>query len=330
MTPELAIEVRDLVKTYAQRAGFARGTRRVQALRGVSLDVPARTTLGVVGESGCGKTTLARCVVGLERPTAGTVRVAGLDVGALPRGGRRLLARRAQYVFQDPWSSLDPRMTIGDQLAEPLAIHRLAPRRARREQAAALLARVGLPADALDRYPHEFSGGQRQRVGIARALAVDPAVLVADEPVSALDVSVQAQVINLLLDLQQELGLTLLFIAHDLKVVEFVSDRVAVMYLGQVVELATRKELFRAPRHPYSQALLAAAPSSDPARRPAREDRARRPATGGEPPSPLAPPPGCPFHPRCPRATEECRRERPPLAAAAGSEDHEVACWHPG
>lgn len=327
----LNVVVRDLVKSFTQRAGWLRGRRTVHALRGVSLDVPARSTLGVVGESGCGKTTLARCIVALEQPTSGSVCVGDLAIEALDRNGLRALRRRAQYVFQDPLSSLDPRMTVGAQIMEPLIVHGLVSRRDRRAAAARLLDRVGLPTAALDRYPHEFSGGQRQRVGIARALAVEPSVLIADEPVSALDVSVQAQVLNLLLDLQRDLGLTMLFIAHDLKVVEFVSDRVAVMYLGLVVESGPRANVFGEPLHPYTQALLAAAPSSDPDHRPARDRRGQGPIVRGEPPSPLDPPPGCPFHPRCPRAGPACSADRPPLAAPAGvADDHAVACFFPG
>ena len=319
--PPVSVEIRDLTRVYRLRAGLTRAARDVHALRGVDLDVAAGETMGLVGESGCGKTTLARCLVALERPTSGTIRVGELAVERLDRRERRAFCRLAQYVFQDPYGSLDPRLTVGAQVGEPLAVHGLVPRAQRAEAVRRLLRRVGLPENAAGRYPHEFSGGQRQRVGIARALAVEPRLLVADEPVSALDVSVQAQILNLLADLKEELGLTLVFISHDLHVVDFLCDRVAVMYLGHLVEVAPRSALFGAPRHPYTRALLAAAPSS----RLEERDRGGTPPARGEPPNPLSPPPGCAFHPRCPLAEARCRRERPLLLSDGAQRS--VACF---
>jgi oligopeptide/dipeptide ABC transporter ATP-binding protein len=292
----------------------------VRAVEDVSLDILPGETLGLVGESGCGKSTLGRTLLRLLDPTAGTIRFEGVDITRMPQRQLRPLRRRMQIIFQDPYASLNPRMTVGAAIAEPLDIHGLADRTQRAERVRELLGKVGLRADAADRYPHEFSGGQRQRVGIARALAVQPRFVVCDEPISALDVSIQAQIVNLLQDLQRSEQLTYLFISHDLKVVQHISDRVAVMYLGRVVELSEARALYRAPRHPYTQALLSAVPVADPAR---RRDRI---VLQGDVPSPLRPPPGCAFHPRCPVADKppECATVVPPLRLLSGGA--RVAC----
>ena len=319
------LEVRNLVKHFPVRGGpFGRARAQVRAVDGVSFDLWRGETLGLVGESGCGKSTTGRTLLRLVEPTAGEVRYDGQDVRALDRMGLRALRRRAQIVFQDPVGSLNPRLSVGAMLEEALTVHGLG-LPSRRDRAVELLERVGLSAEHIDRYPHEFSGGQRQRLGIARALSVEPDFLVLDEPVSALDVSVQAQVINLLQDLQAELGLTYLFIAHDLAVVEHVSDRVAVMYLGRIVELADAREIYHAPRHPYTRALLSAVPRPDPIGRESRQ----RIVLEGDVPSPLDPPSGCPFHPRCPHSAKDasCRGVVPPLEGTrAGAL---VACHHP-
>jgi len=279
--------------------------------------------LGLVGESGCGKTTAGRTMLRLVEATGGSVTFDGVDVLKADRRTLRTLRRDMQIVFQDPFGSLNPRMTVGRIVAEPLDVYAVGDKRQRRERVAELLARVGLRSDDARRYPHEFSGGQRQRIGIARAIALNPRFVVLDEPVSALDVSIQAQILNLLNDLKAELKLTYLFIAHNLAVVEHFSDRVAVMYLGKIVEVADATDLYARPRHPYTMALLASVPEPDPVRR--RE----RPPVVGEPPSPLSPPSGCAFHPRCPFATEECRRVTPPLKSEPGlAAGHLVACHH--
>ena len=290
----------------------------IHALNGVSFTVARGETLGIVGESGCGKSTLARCLVRLYTPIAGQISYAGLDVLKLQGKARREYNRRVQMVFQDPYGSLNPRMTVRQTLAEAISFHRLREGTAVADRVNELLGLVRLPRDAADRYPYEFSGGQRQRIGIARALAVEPDCLIADELVSALDVSVQAQIINLLLELQQKLHLTVLFIAHDLRLIRHISHRVAVMYLGSIVELAETETLFSAPAHPYTEALLKAAPELDPARRSTID------AVRGELPSPLAIPAGCPFNPRCPYVMDRCRIERPLLKDRGGN--HVAAC----
>ncbi|WP_119274424.1 ABC transporter ATP-binding protein [Taklimakanibacter deserti] len=296
----------------------SRPHRIVHALNGVSFALMRGETLGIVGESGCGKSTLARCLVRLLAPTGGTITYGGRDVLKLEGAERRDYNRRVQMVFQDPYGSLNPRMTARQMLSEAIRFHELRQGKAVGERVDELLGLVRLPLDAADRYPHEFSGGQRQRIGIARALAVEPEFLIADELVSALDVSVQAQIINLLLELQQRLKLTILFIAHDLRLIRHISHRVAVMYLGSIVELGETERLFGAPGHPYTEALLKAAPELDPARRSVVD------AVRGELPSPLAIPRGCPFHPRCAYVMDRCRSEVPALETHQGN--HAVAC----
>jgi oligopeptide transport system ATP-binding protein len=309
------LEVRDLTKHFPVGRGV------VRAVDGVSFSIEKGETLGLVGESGCGKTTTGRCILQLERPTSGSIRFEGRELTTLDQRGLRAVRRKMQVIFQDPYSSLNPRMTVGQIVAEPLAVHgivRGAPARAARVKD--LLSRVGLLPQHARRYPHELSGGQRQRVGIARALAMEPSLIVCDEPVSALDVSIQAQIINLLEDLQAEFGLTYLFIAHDLAVVRHISDRVAVMYLGKIAEMADRKTIYDNPRHPYTRALLSAVPIPDPELEMNRE----RIVLGGEVPSPLNPPAGCVFHPRCPIMVDRCRHEIPPLRDL--SPGHAAAC----
>ena len=321
----LVLEATDLRRTFT--SGSRLHPVHVSAVDGVSLGLHAGETLGVVGESGCGKSTLARMLVGLERPDGGSLRYHGVDVTRGRHRDRQHLRRGVQMIFQDPYTSLDPRMSVGDIVAEPLAATRTGNSASRRDRVAELLGLVGLAPDMMTRYPHQFSGGQRQRIGIARALALDPEVLVCDEAVSALDVSVQAQVVNLLGDLQKRLGVAILFIAHDLSVVHHIADRVAVMYLGRVAEIGDTDTIYNAPSHPYTQALLSATPAHT------RADRgrlARRRILGGEPPSPVNPPAGCRFNPRCWMATDECRTIAPGLREPADGRDGSrlVSCHH--
>jgi oligopeptide transport system ATP-binding protein len=307
------LEVRNLVKHFPVHGGFlSREVARVHAVNGVSFSVARGETLGLVGESGCGKSTTGRCVLRLIEPTSGEVWFEGKEVTAMDRAQLRGAARAMQIIFQDPYASLNPRMTVAAIIGEALVIHKLAKTREEHEaRVMDLLRVVGLHPDHARRYPHEFSGGQRQRIGIARALAVSPKLIVCDEPVSALDVSIQAQVINLLEDLQEQFGLTYLFVAHDLSVVEHISDRIAVMYLGRIVEVAPARELYTSPRHPYSEALLSAVPIPDPAL------KRKRTVLQGDVPSTLSPPTGCHFHPRCPRAMARCASEMPLLREVA-------------
>ena len=308
---EALLEVQNLVKHFPVGGGMFSGpTGLVRAVDDVSFSIHRGETVGLVGESGCGKTTTGRCILQLERATSGRILFEGVDLTTLDQAELRAVRRKVQVIFQDPYSSLNPRMTIGQILAEPLKVHGIVPDGAQREaRVRELLEQVGLLPQHARRYPHQLSGGQRQRVGIARALAMEPALIVCDEPVSALDVSIQAQIINLLEDLQQRLGLTYLFIAHDLSVVRHISDRVVVMYLGKVVEVADRQALYEDPLHPYTRALLSAVPIPDPALEARREHTVLR----GEVPSPLSPPPGCVFHPRCPRAEAICSAQVPQL-----------------
>jgi len=314
------LEVENLKKYYPVTAGLlSRHVADVKAVDGVSFFIAEGETLGLVGESGCGKSSLGRALLRLEEPTSGQVFYRGNDITSFNRKQLKELRKEAQMIFQDPQSSLDPRMTIGDAIGEALLIHSVGTEKERLERVEELLKRVGLEPGHAARYPHELSGGQKQRAGIARALAVNPKLIVADEPVSALDVSVQAQILNLITDLQREFSLAYLFIAHDLAVIGQVSSRIAVMYLGQIVELATRDDLFRQPLHPYTQALLSAVFLPDPHQ---RRDRIPLP---GEVPSPIDPPRGCRFHTRCPRAMSVCRQQTPLLKDIDGN--HLVACY---
>ncbi len=323
-TSEVLLSVRNLVKSFPIRGGLlGREVASVKAVADVSFDIRRGETLGLVGESGCGKSTLGRCILRLLEPTSGQVFYRGTDVTSLGQSELRKLRRRMQIIFQDPYASLNPRMTVEEILGEPLDIHRLAnSREGRRKRIFHLLDLCGLRKEAITRYPHEFSGGQRQRICIARALAVEPEFIVCDEPVSALDVSIQAQIINLMQDLQKELGLTYLFIAHDLKVVEHISNRVAVMYLGKVVEMAQAEELYVSPRHPYTRALLSAIPVPDP------DYRRDRIILRGDVPSPISPPAGCHFHPRCPEAQEICAHKVPDFRRlkSDGEAPHDGSC----
>jgi oligopeptide transport system ATP-binding protein len=314
------IQIKDLSKNFPIKGGLlSREVASVKAVQRVSLDIKEGETLGLVGESGCGKSTLGRCIIRLIEPSSGQIFLDGVDVTNKKGEELRALRRQMQIIFQDPYASLNPRMTVGSIISEPLEIHKLFDSRSDRlDRVKQLIELVGLRPEHINRYPHEFSGGQRQRIGIARALAVNPKFIVCDEPVSALDVSIQAQVINLLMDLQQKLGLTYLFIAHDLKVVEHISNRVAVMYLGKVVELAEAEELYQYPSHPYTRALLSAIPVPDPRR------KEQRIILTGDVPSPINPPQGCHFHPRCPDMIEECKSTCPSLRETR--KEHETAC----
>lgn len=321
---EPILQIENLTKHFPIKSGvFGRESGRVRAVDGVSFELREGETLGLVGESGCGKSTLGRTLLRLIEPTSGRIVWRGRDIVPLSSSDLRPLRREMQIIFQDPYASLNPRMTVGEIIGEAFAIHGLAKGKERRERVLDLMRRVGLRPDHFDRYPHEFSGGQRQRIGIARALAVSPKLIVADEPISALDVSIQAQIVNLLRDLQQELGLTYIFISHDLKIVEYLSDRVAVMYLGRVVEMAPSSDLYREPQHPYTRALLSAVPIPNPSRK--RE----RVILEGDVPNPISPPSGCAFHPRCPLVIDRCRTEAPPLVQIGGR-DHYSACFRSG
>ena len=315
---EVVLQARDLAKHYAVSSGFLRPKGLARALDGVSLSLHQGRTLAVVGESGCGKSTLARQLTMIETPTGGSLRIDGIEVGQADAAQRKLLRQRVQMVFQNPYASLNPRQQIGRALEEPLAINTGLDARERAQRARSMLARVGLRDEHYARYPHMFSGGQRQRVAIARALMLQPRLLVLDEPVSALDVSIQAQVLNLLMDLQDETRVAYAFISHNLAVVELIADDVLVMYLGKVVERAPKRAVFATPRHPYTRALLASTPRID-----ARARQARQ-VLSGELPSPLAPPPGCAFHQRCPHAIDRCRVDAPVLRDLGGAQW--VAC----
>jgi oligopeptide/dipeptide ABC transporter ATP-binding protein len=320
------LEVRDLSVAFPIRSGLLQTvTGRIAAVNHISLRINPGETLGLVGESGCGKTTAGRAILRLIphgiAEISGQVLFESTDIYAVHAARLRAMRRHIQVIFQDPVGSLNPRMTVGAMIGEPLLVHRLVPRADIPARVVELLQKVGFTGDVMNRYPHEFSGGQRQRIGIARALALNPRLIVCDEPVSALDVSIQAQVLNLLSDLQSEMGLSYLFIAHNLAVVEHFSDRIAVMYLGRIVETAEARTLTRDPKHPYTQALLSAVP------KPEVNRTDHRIVLQGEVPSPANPPSGCPFHPRCPIATERCKREMPPMEIKGGDPAHYAACW---
>jgi oligopeptide/dipeptide ABC transporter ATP-binding protein len=321
-TKKHLVEVKDLKTHFPIKAGvLSRTVGHVKAVDGVSFSIEAGKTLGLVGESGCGKTTVGRTLIRLIPPAAGAFTFEGEDVFAAAPDRMKVIRRDIQMMFQDPYGSLNPRMTVETIVGEALGVHHICTGNKRRDHVVDLLKKVGLSPEHLNRYPHEFSGGQRQRIGIARALALDPKFIICDEPVSALDVSIQSQIINLMQDLQSQLNLTYLFIAHDLAVVEHISDWVAVMYLGRIVEYARREELYTNPKHPYTRALLSAIPEPDPARR-----KQRIPLVG-EVPSPSNPPSGCPFQPRCPLAEEQCRHQIQALLPKGDSDQHVAACW---
>ena len=315
------LEVEGLVRHFVtRRSPFGRALATVKAVDGVDLTVSAGSTLALVGETGCGKSTVGRLILRLFEPMAGDIRFEGRSILEFGERELRAFRRKAQIVFQDPYSSLNPRMTVGELIAEPLALHDIVPATRRRDRVAELLGLVGLDPRYAQRYPHEFSGGQRQRIAIARALAVEPKLIIADEPVSALDVSIQAQIINLLAQIRRELDLTLIFISHDLSVVKHMSDRIAVMYLGKFVELGSPEQVLERPLHPYTKALVSAVPIPDPK----RESVRKRIVLPGDPPSPMNPPLGCPFHPRCPFMIEACKAQLPPLVD--WDENHFAAC----
>jgi oligopeptide/dipeptide ABC transporter ATP-binding protein len=316
------LELQDLHMHFPVREGLFNRARKVcRAVDGVSLTVQPGETLGLVGESGCGKSTLGKCIVRLHTPTSGRIIFEGLDLAPLSARALKPHRRQLQMVFQDPVESLNARHTVGDIIAEPLVIHRIGDAESRKAKVRELLGQVGLPANAMERYPFEFSGGQRQRIGIARAIALDPRLLVCDEPVSALDVSIQSQVLNLVLDLQRARGLGYVFIAHNLAVVKHISDRIAIMYLGRIVELADADTIYRSARHPYTRALISAIPEPDPTR------KKQRIVLQGDVPSPIDPPSGCPFHPRCPHATDRCKVEIPRLRTS-GETGQQIACHY--
>jgi oligopeptide/dipeptide ABC transporter ATP-binding protein len=323
MSEDVLLRATDIIKNFTIRSAKISGRSTIQAVAGVSLEVRRGETLGIVGESGCGKSTLARCLVQLMSATSGTVEFDGATLTGLSRRKLRPFRREMQLVFQDPYASLNPRRRVGDIVAEPLRINRYGDAKKINARVVEMFEIVGLDPDSLNRYPHEFSGGQRQRIGIARALALNPSLVVADEPVSALDVSVQAQVLNLMAELQERLNLTYLFIAHDLGVVRHVSDRVGVMYLGELVELADAEVLYNYPLHPYTEALLSVSPELDDGRQQLRQ----RIVLSGDVPDPSDRPTGCPFHPRCPVATERCSVEKPAFVAI--SVGRSVACHYP-
>jgi len=319
-TDQPLVKVRNLVKHFPKRGGiFNQVIAKVHAVNDVSFEIRKGETLGVVGESGCGKSTLGKAIIRLHNPTSGNVTFDGVDITHLSRSSLRPIRRRMQMIFQDPNSSLNPRMTVEAALREVIRLHKIVPAKEMRSYIDSLLTKVGLRIDDRGKYPHEFSGGQKQRIGIARALAVKPEFIIADEPVSALDVSIQAQVLNLLMDLKNELQLTLLFVSHDLKVIDHFCDRMLVMYLGNVVEEMPCQDIHAAAKHPYTKALLASNPITDP------DQRGELVVLEGEVPSPYNPPPGCPFVTRCPIATDRCRTENPPLEDRG--DGHRVACW---
>ena len=314
------LEVSNLVKHFPVKRGlFSRVVGKVHAVDGIGIQVQEGRTLGIVGESGCGKTTAGKTILKLIEPTAGTIRYDGNDITAFSRVQMKRYRQQMQIIFQDPFSSLNPRHTVGAIIAAPLEIHHLVETAEKEDRIAGLLRKVGLSATVMRRYPHEFSGGQRQRIGIARALAVNPRLVVGDEPVSALDVSIQAQILNLMEDLQDELGLTYIMIAHDLSVIRHIADKIAVMYLGKIVEMASRTELYHNPLHPYTRALLSAVPIPDP------ERERQRIILKGDVPSPINPPTGCRFHPRCPQRFEPCDQMEPETKTLA--DGHDVACY---